>query len=256
MAEDLLFATLDPTMRAIELPGVEKAILSDTVGFISDLPTQLVAAFRATLEEVVSADIIVHVRDIANPDHIEQKTQVLSVLGDLDVVDPETGEAEVPMVEVWNKWDLLDADQAEELTRRVSEDDGILPLSAISGDGVDGFLETLGKLLTQNAKTYEFALPGSEGRKIAWLHAHGRVLEEGDVEDGAGGEVGNLAAQQLVHVHGRDLVPECLTHEGFGFVVIDSQRRNQRFVDHANLLLCVVDESEDRSRRSSSTPDR
>ncbi len=93
MAEDLLFATLDPTMRAIALPGIDKAIVSDTVGFISDLPTQLVAAFRATLEEVTEADLILHVRDIANPDTAAQKRQVLEVLGDLDVIQGEGGKA-------------------------------------------------------------------------------------------------------------------------------------------------------------------
>ncbi len=98
MAEDLLFATLDPTMRAIELPGIEKAILSDTVGFISDLPTQLVAAFRATLEEVTGADVIVHVRDMANPDAAAQKQQVLQILTDLEVIDRESGASEIPML--------------------------------------------------------------------------------------------------------------------------------------------------------------
>src|SRR5205085_1879948 len=108
MAENLLFATLDPTMRAIELPGVDKAILSDTVGFISDLPTQLVAAFRATLEEVTAADVIVHVRDVANPDSAAQKRQVLEVLGELGAIDEEgEGHAGRPILEVWNKWDLL-----------------------------------------------------------------------------------------------------------------------------------------------------
>src|SRR5678815_5732470 len=110
MAEDLLFATLAPTMRAIALPGVEKAILSDTVGFISDLPTQLVAAFRATLEEVTAADVILHVRDIANPDSVGQKRQVLQVLEELGVAEGEGAGAEpvLPILELWNKWDLLD----------------------------------------------------------------------------------------------------------------------------------------------------
>ena len=109
MAEDLLFATLDPTMRAISLPGVEKAILSDTVGFISDLPTQLVAAFRATLEEVTEADVILHVRDIANPDSAMQKREVLGVLRDLGVIEGEGDDASVPILELWNKWDLSSA---------------------------------------------------------------------------------------------------------------------------------------------------
>ncbi|MDO9488434.1 MAG: GTPase, partial [Sphingomonadaceae bacterium] len=127
MAEDLLFATLDPTMRQISLPGLDKAILSDTVGFVSDLPTQLVAAFRATLEEVTGADIILHVRDIAHPDSDAQANDVLTVLGDIGVgpkaPDGEAGEG-APIFEVWNKIDMLDpesraATEAEALRREV-----------------------------------------------------------------------------------------------------------------------------------------
>src|SRR6478752_225413 len=132
MAEDLLFATLDPTMRAIELPGVDKAIVSDTVGFISELPTQLVAAFRATLEEVTAADVIVHVRDIANPDSVAQKKHVLAVLEELGVVEGEGGRAEMPILELWNKWDLLDADRRTELEPLASADPDVLPLSAVT----------------------------------------------------------------------------------------------------------------------------
>ena len=115
MAEDLLFATLDPTMRAIALPGVEKASLSDTVGFISDLPTQLVAAFRATLEEVTEADVILHVRDIANPDTAAQKKQVLEILRDLEVIEAEGEESRVPILEIWNKWDMLPPERQADL---------------------------------------------------------------------------------------------------------------------------------------------
>ncbi len=178
MAEDLLFATLDPTMRAIRLPGVEKAILSDTVGFISDLPTQLVAAFRATLEEVTAADIIVHVRDMSNPANAAQKAQVLQILTDLDVIDGDDGESSIPIIEAWNKWDLIEPDQAEELQDIAQGDETILPLSAATGFGLDKLSETLGKQLTQNAKTYEFTIPASDGQRLAWLHAHGEVLSE------------------------------------------------------------------------------
>jgi GTPase len=186
MAEDLLFATLDPTMRAIRLPGVEKAILSDTVGFISDLPTQLVAAFRATLEEVTTADVILHVRDIANPDSDEQKAQVLAILEDLDLIGEGGGETAVPIVEVWNKWDLLEPGRAEELAAVIGtrDDEIIAPLSALSGVGCEELLETLGILLTADAKLHSFVLPASEGRKIAWLHANGKV--ESDLEAGEG----------------------------------------------------------------------
>ncbi len=187
MAEDLLFATLDPTMRAISLPGVEKAILSDTVGFISDLPTQLVAAFRATLEEVTSADIILHVRDIANPDSAMQKAQVLSVLADLGVTNGEEGEASgVPIIEVWNKWDLLDDERREELGGLAQGDPDILPLSAQTGFGFDALVELLGQRLTGDAQLHVFTIPSSNGQRLAWLYAHGEVLsdEEGGQSEG------------------------------------------------------------------------
>ncbi len=188
MAEDLLFATLDPTMRAIRLPGVEKAILSDTVGFISDLPTQLVAAFRATLEEVTGADIICHVRDMANSSHAAQKKQVMDVLGDLGVVDKDTGQSSIPILEVWNKCDLLDADSLEEL-RDAAEGHEAVILSAATGEGVDGLEERLATLLTGTSREVSFVLPLSDGRRLAWLHAHGEVLAE---EDAGEGETGPL----------------------------------------------------------------
>lgn len=186
MAEDLLFATLDPTMRAIRLPGVEKAILSDTVGFISDLPTQLVAAFRATLEEVTAADVICHVRDMANPSHAAQKKQVLGVLADLGVVDGQTGTSSIPILEVWNKCDLLDPENLEEL-RDSSEGQGAIVLSAVTGEGVARLEAELARLLSGGAKEVSFLLPVSDGRRIAWLHAHGDVLADEDAGEGEGG---------------------------------------------------------------------
>jgi GTP-binding protein HflX len=192
MAEDLLFATLDPTMRAIALPGVEKAILSDTVGFISDLPTQLVAAFRATLEEVTGADLIVHVRDIANPSTAAQKSQVLEVLGELGVGTDETA---IPVLEVWNKWDLLSSAEADDLAGAAAQDDMVVPISAVTGKGVAALLERMGELLTGTAHVHEFVLPASAGRRIAWLHAHGEVLEESDAGAGADGPLRRLAVR-------------------------------------------------------------
>jgi len=185
MAEDLLFATLDPTMRAIRLPGVEKAILSDTVGFISDLPTQLVAAFRATLEEVTAADIILHVRDMANPDTEQQKHEVLAVLADLGLLDEDAQTSSVPIVEVWNKIDLLSADRQDALRQIAADksDEVIVTASALTGEGCDDLLGILGQELTADSKVHEFVLPASDGQRLAFLHARGVVLEEDNIEE-------------------------------------------------------------------------
>jgi GTPase len=188
MAEDLLFATLDPTMRAIALPGVEKAILSDTVGFISDLPTQLVAAFRATLEEVTAADVILHVRDIANPESAAQKRQVLNVLGELGVIDDEgEGDSTIPIVELWNKWDLLADERRAEIEALAAINSDVLPLSAVTGFGIDRLLERLGQALTKGARRHTITLPASDGHRIAWLHSHGEVLTEEDAGESESG---------------------------------------------------------------------
>lgn len=191
MAEDLLFATLDPTMRRIRLPGVDKAILSDTVGFISDLPTQLVAAFRATLEEVTAADVIVHVRDIANPDSLAQKRQVLEVLEELGLIEGEGATPTVPIVEAWNKWDLLSPERADELAGQISAhpDEVIVPISAVTGLGCEQLLADVSKLLTSGARPHEFIVPVSDGQRLAWLHAHGEVVAD---EDGGEDERGPL----------------------------------------------------------------
>ncbi len=188
MAENLLFATLDPTMRAIRLPGLEKAILSDTVGFISDLPTQLVAAFRATLEEVTAADLILHVRDIANPETEAQKRQVLEVLAELGVMAEEGGETTIPILEVWNKWDLLEAERSAELRAFVDErgDENVVTISALTGEGCERLLAAVGDKLTAGAKLYTFVLPAEDGERLAFLHARGQVVSE-QVEEHAEG---------------------------------------------------------------------
>ncbi len=197
MAEDLLFATLDPTMRRIRLPGVEKAILSDTVGFISDLPTQLVAAFRATLEEVTAADVIVHVRDIANPDSQAQKQQVLDVLAELGLIETDGAALQVPIVEAWNKWDLLAPERAAELVeqRQARADEVIVPLSALTGEGCDELLEAVSKLLTAGARVHQFVIPASDGQRIAWLHAHGEVVEDNEAGEDERGPLRALAVR-------------------------------------------------------------
>lgn len=203
MAEDLLFATLDPTMRAVRLPGIDKAILSDTVGFISDLPTQLVAAFRATLEEVTAADVIVHVRDIANPDTEAQKAQVLEVLGELGLFEGEV--ARVPVIEVWNKWDLLDADRAAELRERIAArpDEVVIPASALTGLGCGELLDAAGRLLTADARPQDIVLPAADGQRIAWLHAHGEVLAEDDAGEGEEGPLRRLTVRLTPRELGR-----------------------------------------------------
>ncbi|HKT77629.1 MAG TPA: GTPase HflX [Sphingobium sp.] len=181
MAEDLLFATLDPTMRQIALPGLDKAILSDTVGFVSDLPTQLIAAFRATLEEVLSADLIIHVRDIAHPDSEAQREDVLDVLSELGVAGEgalkgEEGDDPPPIIEAWNKLDLLDAEEAERLREMASRRSDVIILSALSGEGIDDLQRAIGARLTSGAQVHQLRLPVADGAALAWLHEHGEVL--------------------------------------------------------------------------------
>jgi GTP-binding protein HflX len=187
LAQDLLFATLDPTMRAISLPGLDKAILSDTVGFISDLPTQLVAAFRATLEEVTAASVILHVRDIANPDSADQKREVLNILAELGVGTGEGEFADIPIVEIWNKWDLLPPEQQEELAHVSGGEPDILRLSALTGEGMEDMLARLGAVLTGGARVHAITVDAADGQRLAWLHAHGEVLAEHDAGDGSAG---------------------------------------------------------------------
>lgn len=203
MAEDLLFATLDPTMRAIALPGVEKAILSDTVGFISDLPTQLVAAFRATLEEVTAADLILHVRDIANPDTATQKRQVLDVLADLGVTDAEEGGQQTPILELWNKWDLLDPARQKEWEGLAEADEDVLPLSAETGYGVEQLRQHLSDRLTKGATLHRILVPARDGARIAWLHAHGEVLEESEAGEGEDGPLRRIDVRLTLKEYGR-----------------------------------------------------
>jgi len=187
MAEDLLFATLDPTMRAVRVPGFEKVILSDTVGFISDLPTQLIAAFRATLEEVTAADLILHVRDIANPDSDMQKREVLDVLAELGVAAGADEGPSIPIIEVWNKWDLLSAPRAAEVETLAGSGADVCIVSALTGQGCDELLSRIGESLVEDARTYSFLLPAADGQRIAFLHSRGQVLSEraaGEGEDG------------------------------------------------------------------------
>ena len=175
LAKDLLFATLDPTMRALKLPSGRRVVLSDTVGFISDLPTELVAAFRATLEEVLEAEIIVHVRDAAHDESEAQKADVLKVLAELGIEE----EGKKYILEVLNKIDLLDAAVRRGLLRRNSPA-GPIAISALSGDGVVDLLARLDSLLGENSKTLSLKLDPADGAGLAWAYAHGRVTGRRD----------------------------------------------------------------------------
>jgi GTP-binding protein HflX len=178
-AQDQLFATLDPTMRAIRLPSGRTVILSDTVGFISELPTQLVEAFRATLEEVASADIILHVRDAAHPDSAAQRADVVGVLTEMaDGPDaPLDPGWPARVVEVLNKADLMGGVDA------VPEMPGTIAVSALTGDGLDGLRTALDQRLAAGLETVEYRLAPSDGAGIAWLYEHGEVLRRDDAEE-------------------------------------------------------------------------
>ena len=174
MAEDLLFATLDPTMRQVNLPGFDKAILSDTVGFVSNLPTELVAAFRATLEEVSAADLILHVRDIAHPDSEAQAADVETVLSSLGLAEEDSP----PRLEVWNKLDLLSGEERDEMLGEAKRRDDVVAVSALTGEGVDELRETIAHRLHVGSQTHHIRLNAGDGTRIAWLHARGEVIDQ------------------------------------------------------------------------------
>ena len=179
MAKDMLFATLDPTMRRVTLPdGGPEVILSDTVGFISDLPTELVAAFRATLEEVLAADLVVHVRDIAHPESDEQAGDVRAILASLGVAE------DTAQIEVWNKIDLLDEERREAMLNAAMRDEGIVALSAVTGQGLAEFLAAIAARLAGVRHEAALELGFSEGRKRAWLHDQGVVEDEVQTDKG------------------------------------------------------------------------
>ena len=173
-AENLLFATLDPTMRDIKLPGFDKVILSDTVGFVSDLPTELIAAFRATLEEVASADLLVHVRNMAHPDREAQRDDVDDVLSSLGLAE----EGAPPRIEAWNKIDLVTGEERERLLEEAKRRDDAVPISAVSGEGLDALRELIAARLRSGEQVHCIRLPASAGEKIAWLHSRGEVLDQ------------------------------------------------------------------------------
>ena len=176
--KDMLFATLDPTMRKIELPSGDEIIMSDTVGFISDLPTELVAAFRATLEEVLDADLIVHVRDISHAQTEEQAKNVKAILGALGVSET------APMIEVWNKIDKMPEDERAAVEAQSARTDDLFAISAVTGDGMDDLLGSLAEHLKDPRRAETFTLSYAEGRKRAWLFEQGIVTEEVQDENG------------------------------------------------------------------------
>ena len=198
-ADDLLFATLDPTLRGIDLPSGRRVILSDTVGFVSDLPTHLVAAFHATLEEVIEADVLVHVRDFAQTESDAQKQDVIDVLKSLD-----TPRDDQTMVEVLNKADLLNEDERAAMHARQERDadqtektiNGPIGVSALTGEGLDALLARLDELLAEHDQTVTVQVPYQHGATVAWLHEHGDVLERSD---------GDGQAKFVVRLSGQDM---------------------------------------------------
>ncbi|MFT6913437.1 MAG: GTP-binding protein HflX [Paracoccaceae bacterium] len=177
-AEDLLFATLDPTMRSVTLDTGQKIILSDTVGFISDLPTQLVAAFRATLEEVLGANLIVHVRDISHPESEQQAGDVAAILTDLGVT------RETPMLTLWNKIDQVPEAERAALMIRAQRSADIIPISALTGEGVDALVSGITEALDGVRLEEDIELGFDEGRKRAWLFDQNIVEHEHQSETG------------------------------------------------------------------------
>ena len=179
MAEDLLFATLDTTVRRATLPHGRDVILSDTVGFISDLPTDLIAAFRGTLEEVTQAQVVLHVRDVSNPDHPAQAADVLSVLADLGV----TGEA-TPIIEVWNKIDNLPADADLSGISPAGKVAATVPVSAVTGQGLDTLLAAIEKALAQDSRLFSVLVPHESGSETGWLYANAEVITREPADEG------------------------------------------------------------------------
>ena len=179
LAKDLLFATLDPAMKKIKLPSGREVILSDTVGFISDLPHELIMAFRATLEEVVSAEVVVHVRDISNPESKEQKQDVLKVLESLGLQDIEN---QSHYIELFNKIDLLSPQDKENAQKQAAKGRNRVLVSALTGEGCDKFLHVLDDVLVQEEQILKVRIPVEDGKMIAWLHKNSEILSSNQEE--------------------------------------------------------------------------
>jgi GTPase len=202
VAQDMLFATLDPTMRRLPLPSGRQAILSDTVGFVSDLPTHLVAAFRATLEEVTEADLIIHVRDVHHPDSEAQRGDVHTVLADLGLGDA----VEHGMVEALNKIDLIEPERRAMLQNQAQRNRDVVPISAVTGEGCDGLMDVLDHRLDGDRHLVHLDVPVSDGAAIAWLYQHGEVVSRKDDEQAAHvavrlseADLGRFKTRRLAH---------------------------------------------------------
>ncbi len=180
LAEDMLFATLDPTMRNITLPSGRHIIMSDTVGFISELPTTLIAAFRATLEEVLAADVILHVRDIAHHETEAQSSDVYHVLSELGLSEEKRNN----IIEVWNKSDLLDASGKAVMAAKSDRRADVALISAASGQGVDHLLDLIELKLAKTSSLFEITFTPADGAGLAWAHKRGEVIERKIYEDG------------------------------------------------------------------------
>lgn len=185
-AEDMLFATLDPTMRGLELPSGRKVILSDTVGFVSDLPHDLVAAFRATLEEVLEADLIVHVRDASSPETDAQKQDVLEVLKELGLQQVIDG---AELVEAMNKADLLDEEDRLAVLEQSSRQDNTIVVSALTGENCDNLLRLVENRLTAEMPVFQVLVPYANGKALAGLYQQGEVLNRIEGNDGISIEI-------------------------------------------------------------------
>ncbi|MBB4569627.1 GTPase HflX [Rhizobium leucaenae] len=181
LAEDMLFATLDPTLRRMKLPHGRTVILSDTVGFISDLPTHLVAAFRATLEEVLEADLILHVRDLSDDDNQAQSADVMRILGDLGIGEAEGAER---ILEVWNKIDRLEPEAHDAIVQKASTAENVIAVSARSGEGVDRLMNEISRRLSGVLTETTITLPVDKLALLPWLYNHAIVDSREDNEDG------------------------------------------------------------------------
>jgi GTPase len=201
-ADDMLFATLDPTMRRLDLPSRRTVILSDTVGFISELPTHLVAAFRATLEEVTEADLVVHVRDAHHPDSEAQRADVLTVLRDLGLEDT----VDAGLIEVMNKIDLLDNSARAGLANHAARNVQSVALSAATGEGCGALLDLIDCRLQSDTRPVRLDIPLSDGKTLAWIYRHGEVLGRRDDSEAAHlsvrlseADIARLRHQQRLH---------------------------------------------------------